>query len=244
MRIQCTILALATMTACNPSSSIEGTWVFEVAADATVERTDDGDENFVEGSFPLETDFNASDWTESTTNERSGQLFVAQIIGGPDKVAWLALEGVLVPGERVEGIWEFVWNEFDETTTERSHPAGYRFAQYQRTSQSTVVTLDFSGPDATGTFGGVTESERSWTETDVWDDDAVGQSNSQIPTNQYLVGVPDGQPTPRNDSLLQDCDDPECLLTVNETVTTTYALTGLRSDENSADAFDALTSDN
>ena len=244
MRIFSTAIALATMTACNPSSSIEGTWVFVVAADPTVERSDGGDENFVEGSFPKDADFNASDWTESTTNESSGQLFVAQIIGGPNKVAWLALEDSLVPGERVDGMWNFVWDEFNETNTERSHPAGYRFEQYDRTSVSTVVTLGFSGAEAVGSLAGVTEQDRSWTETDVWDADAVGQSNSQMPTQQYLVGVPDGQPTPRNDALLQDCDDPECVIAVNEITTTTYELTGLKSDENTADAYDALTSDN
>ena len=91
------------------------------------------------------------------------------------------------PGIEGAGGWTFSWLGSTESSQSNEHSSGYTFTSSNVSSSDVSILMTISGDTASGTWTATDESDRSWSESDNWDNNVLGLNAGQIPSAQYLV---------------------------------------------------------
>lgn len=224
------------------STPIEGIWVFYVTPAGDVTTDSSCSENFNDLNCPS-TDGGGGEnpWTYTSDSEQDTDAFVAQIVGGSTNTALLFAYGEVWQGEKNDnGDWVFTFDNFEDGSSTETHESGYSYSRSSFEGQRLRLVLTRDGSTFSGDLVSQVTVEYSWTEGDLWDEDAVGRYSGRIPSDSYLV---DGDGFGReNDPEESDCSDANCTLEIFGDYAASYPVTGELTDVKDASDFDALES--
>jgi len=207
------ILLALVLGGCSSSSKDGGIWAFELPYDESYECAETITHNFTDG-YTTETE-DDGDWTSEESINLSPQLFFGQLETYGTGQAVLIIGNEVYPGIESATGWDFTWVGSTETSESNSHSSGYSFASTNISSSDVTISLSISGATATGTWAATDNSDRSWSESDTWENGVIGFSTGQIPAAQFLIydftkGKGKKQVTIEGAPLTNEFDLPEC----------------------------------
>lgn len=230
---------LALLLACG--SSIEGTWMFEVAVTLPVgdECASSATHNFVGAYQPPEAVDDLS-WTSDQSGMVSKEVLFGRIEDGGDAPVLIVGSSVLTGTDKGKGGYSFAWTHSETTRTENQHATGYTFVQNVEDSATTTVEGNISKGAFDGTWTEETASTAQWTESDTWSDEAAAYvgTTGAIPSGTYLLRLDNtGAEVPAtNAQSAYDCGEAGCSLTVQQGCAYRYDVHGTRTAFEPADA--------
>ncbi|GEM_PF-4676122 len=229
--------------------SIEGIWLFSLAANTeTTECDENVDHNHEDAEAREETD--DSDWEYVDEQDLSDALVVGQIVLSDKKSGVLFLGGAAYPGAKQDGGgWKFSWEGVTDSKYEETFDgADYEYSYEAAVSSTQSIVMNVDGKIAGGSVSSDYSSSEEWKEVDEWDDVDCPSCGFQVPFGTWLDVEEDGGPggksvtVPAYNSVDEECDGGECELTVETTcpsVTQQHTATWLGySDEGAYDGID------
>ncbi|MCO4747774.1 MAG: hypothetical protein KC912_23465 [Proteobacteria bacterium] len=206
-----TLLSILTLSsACNPSSSIDGTWVLQLDM-PTRSSTSSITENFVNGQQPTASASTGPTWIYDS--EETGQIATVRIIGGAGKTAFASYGDKVLPGVREGGVWVFTLEQTD-SDSQTLNDQGYTYLSAEDSTSLTRILFTPGGKEASGQITQSTTRTREWAESD----QAAGYTYMRIPADDYLEPIdPNIGYYVENEWDTRECDDTLCRLTVGET---------------------------
>lgn len=228
------LLALGALTGCAGS---DGVWLLFVDPLVLSDPTTTVEHDFL-GATVREGDTTDPEWTLDEVYEASEALAFAEIfdVAGEDQKILVA-DGRVYLGNKSGGLWTFTWTNSEHEGETQTHQSGYSYATDSQDTFETVITLDLSGGTATGTFENTLTTVRSWTESDIWDPDAVRRYSGQIPANTWLEATDGGGVSNAADET--DCSADPCFITVTASAVLSAPIAGRRT-ELSHDDYDGV----
>lgn len=180
---------------------------------------DDGETNDTGGG---------SDWVYDGDYSASRNGSQIAVLGGGGDVMFLVIGGVLVEGVRTEGGFKFEAEGMVEENQTSSHPpAGYSFTRKNSSTSKTTITLNVGadGGTLTGNVRTVFNSDRTFTESDEWDNEASGNYYGNIQDYVYsYLNTRDEDITNYADD--DTCSGSTCEVKITSSGTQTQAFTG------------------
>ncbi len=207
---------------------IDGVWQFSMQATDQAEETctETISHNFTFGWVDGEDDEEDPDWTETTDESYSDQIFYGLITStGPD-AATLIIGTDAYPGvHESDGAWTFTWTGMSTSSDNDTHASGYQYSATSDQTREVTFTLQQDGDVLNGTEDADVSTVQDWSESDGWNPRALqgylggGGASGKIPSGTYLVTndddpkSPPGATVPQyNEAESSDCDDDLCLL--------------------------------
>ncbi len=224
-------------------SAFSGLWLFEfeTPSDDNEECTDSVGHNFT-GATVVDDDGTGS-YTSERTTVYSNSLVFGRLQGNGGGQATLVLADEVYPGTDMgDGRWVFQWIGTAVITQLDSHELGYDYSEDRDAETTETLTLTFAGDTVTGDVESQAVSFRDYSESDQWNEDValdVGD-RGQIPSNVYLEVDNKGMMNPAfNEWDVSECSDANCTLTVDSDCTTSWSVTGYRTNFGEDD-YDAV----
>jgi hypothetical protein len=173
------------LAGCSGSDGDAGIWAFELPYDDEYACEEVITHNFSNGY--VSEDALAGDWTTDATTTLSPQLVFGQLETSGSGEGFLIIGTEAYPGVETDSGWKFSWVGSYDSSETSSHTAGYDFSASVLLNAEVSITMKITDAVATGTWSSLDTIDNAWTESDTWDNQAVGLPNGQIPSAQYLV---------------------------------------------------------
>jgi len=216
--------ALFGLSACGPGT--DAVWLFTFGETEFVAGDTTCQENFNAADCPVDGEDPESDWTITSSYERSDGAFFGQILDGPGGEKVLVVNDEVYIGEKSGGKWRFEWEYFQNGSESEDHVDNYSYTRTEDSSTTVVMVLDVSGGEATGEMVTKEESTVTVTETDVWVSDEVGLFTGQIFDDSPVFLEGDQV----NYSDQADCIADPCLIEATSTVEYEVPFNAIRTD--------------
>lgn len=179
------LIALGLLSGCGPGDT--GIWAMYLPAESVTECETLITHNFTNAYEPEGEVSDDGDWTITEERAESDSLSFVQIETFGNGEAILFIGATAYPGVATDSGWNFSWEGLTESESDETHTSGYSYTTTNSSTSTFSVIFNIDGDTASGTIGGVSDSQRTWVESDTWDPKAVGFTNGQIPSQNYLL---------------------------------------------------------
>jgi len=229
MRLSLSTLSLIALVS-SGCSSFSGLWLFEfeTPGDDNQVCTEAVDHNFTGAT--VTADDGSGQYTSERTALDSNSLAFVRFEDHGDGTGTLVMNNLVYPGtDNEDGKWTFEWTGSSVDSQIDSHELGYDYTDDHDTTQVSTMSLTFTDGSVTGDVVVQTLDLRAYTESDTWAEQVMKEigDRGRIPAGTYLE-IDDGKrilPV-SNGWEDSDCDDADCMLTIDSDCTTTWNASG------------------